>query len=167
MNIVEINVDLDGVLVDFEKTAFAIAGCRPSDNPADKKLRGDFWKRIGAHVRRGGKFFEEMDPMEDAFVLWNHLQTIAIPKVINSATGHIVGAAQEKRNWVRRHLGHEVADVARFVRAASDKAAFAGPGVILIDDRRKAIDPWVEAGGIGILHTSAASTIKQLKELGL
>jgi len=35
----------------------------------------------------------------------------------------------------------------------------------LIDDRQKNIDAWVEAGGIGIVHTSAANTIEQLKAL--
>ena len=38
---------------------------------------------------------------------------------------------------------------------------------ILIDDRKKKIDQWIAAGGIGILHTDAASTIEKLKELGL
>ena len=37
---------------------------------------------------------------------------------------------------------------------------------ILIDDTKKKLDPWIEAGGIGILHTSAASTISELKEWG-
>ena len=34
-------------------------------------------------------------------------------------------------------------------------------------DREKNIKEWRENGGIGILHTSASDTIKQLKELGL
>ena len=38
---------------------------------------------------------------------------------------------------------------------------------ILIDDRPDNIAEWESNGGIGILHTSAASTIKKLKELGL
>ena len=38
-------------------------------------------------------------------------------------------------------------------------------GSVLIDDRQKNIDAWIEAGGIGILHTSAANTINQLKAL--
>ena len=41
------------------------------------------------------------------------------------------------------------------------------PHSILIDDLKVTIDEWNAGGGIGILHTSAASTIKQLKELGL
>jgi hypothetical protein len=47
------------------------------------------------------------------------------------------------------------------------KAAYAKPNHILIDDREKSIQPWREAGGIGILHTSAADTISQLQKLGL
>ena len=37
----------------------------------------------------------------------------------------------------------------------------------LIDDRKSNIDQWIASGGIGILHTSAADTIQQLKNLGL
>jgi len=35
------------------------------------------------------------------------------------------------------------------------------------DDRESNIDQWRAAGGIGILHTSASDTIRQLKKLGL
>ena len=38
---------------------------------------------------------------------------------------------------------------------------------ILIDDMEKNIQQWRDNGGIGILHTSTADTIKQLKELGI
>jgi hypothetical protein len=47
------------------------------------------------------------------------------------------------------------------------KAEYAEPNAILIDDQPKSIDPFIAAGGIGILHTSAANTIKELKKLGL
>ena len=53
------------------------------------------------------------------------------------------------------------------VRKTTDKAAWAGPDRILIDDKKEAIEPWEAAGGIGILHTSAADTIRKLKTLGL
>jgi len=47
------------------------------------------------------------------------------------------------------------------------KKNYAAPNHILIDDRESNIDQWRAAGGIGILHTSAAGTIQQLKKLGL
>lgn len=166
----EINVDLDGVLVNFLKTAVEVSGINPEQDGKDgtnKVLRRDFWKAIERHVKSGGKFFEIMEPLDDAFVLWEYLQGLNKPLVINSATGHVIGASGEKRNWVRRHLGHEVANSARFVRDAVHKSQYAGPTKLLIDDRRKAIDPWVAAGGIGILHVNAHLTIAQLKEMGL
>ena len=57
--------------------------------------------------------------------------------------------------------------VVNLVRKSNDKAAYAAPNHILIDDRSKSIQPWVAAGGIGILHTNAANTIRQLKEVGI
>ena len=47
----------------------------------------------------------------------------------------------------------------------SQKAAFAHKKAVLIDDREKNIDCWVEAGGIGILHTKADDTIAKLNEI--
>ena len=39
---------------------------------------------------------------------------------------------------------------------------FASPNSILIDDREDNIKGWIDAGGIGILHTSADNTINTL-----
>ena len=51
------------------------------------------------------------------------------------------------------------------VRKSPDKAQYAHPKAILIDDRMKSIEPWRAAGGIGILHTSAEDTIAQLQSI--
>lgn len=163
----DIYSDLDGVLVDFEKKALEIAGYLPeySTDPTKKKLRGDFWKLVAIHVKKGKKFFEAMDWMPDGQVLWNYIKHRS-PKIC-SATGHITGAKEEKRAWVRSKIDNETADSAKFVRDASEKGEHAAPGRILIDDRQKALDSWTAAGGLGILHTSAEDTIAQLKELGL
>lgn len=168
--ITEINVDLDGVMVNFIGKAIEVAGYTPESivgDPAEKVLRRDFWKAIECYVRAGNKFFEAMEPMSDAMELWEYLNGLTVPKYINTATGHISGAAVEKRAWIRAHLGHEAANNARIVRDGKDKAKYASSTALLIDDRMKVIKPWVEAGGIGILHTSAASTIAQLREFGL
>jgi hypothetical protein len=37
---------------------------------------------------------------------------------------------------------------------------------LLIDDHLKNIQAFQKAGGIGVRHTSASNTIKQLKEIG-
>jgi len=153
------------VLVDFNKWAIERVGHRPADWELDKKLKSQFWKDVSAIVKRGEKFFGAMDPMSDALELWDYIR--GYHPTILSATGHVKTAQQEKRQWVLDNLGSEAAASAVLVSSAADKAKYALPSHILIDDRAKAIDPWIAAGGIGILHTSAADTIKQLKELGL
>lgn len=161
-------VDLDGVLANFEKKALEVAGNLPDRNrktPEDKKLRNDFWKAITAYVKAGNKFFEALEPMPDAYQLIAYLKQDGF--TICSATGHTLNAAVEKRAWVRKYLGNDKANEALFVRDAVMKGTHAAPGRILIDDTQKAIDSWDQAGGIGIFHTSAASTIAQLKEMGL
>jgi hypothetical protein len=70
---------------------------------------------------------------------------------------------QGKTEWVQRLPNMRKI----YFRSAGRKADFAGPNKILIDDRKDTIDKWNANGGIGILHTSAANTIKQLQELGL
>lgn len=164
----EFYVDLDGVLANFEKKALEVAGQVPERGiatPEHKKLRNDFWKAITAHVKSGKKFFEVLEPMDDAYQLIAYLKPYGFK--ICSATGHTLNAGEEKRSWVRKYLGNDKANEALFVRDAALKGTHAAPGRILIDDTRKAIDGWIAAGGIGIFHTSAANTIAQLKEMGL
>lgn len=163
----EVALDLDGVLADFEKRALELAGYAPDHDPQNKKLRTDFWKKVNEHIRVPGQtFFETMDKMADADELFEYVKHRK-PFILSATGNHFSAASTEKRNWVRKHFGHEMANYAVFVRDARNKAEYALPHRILIDDRRKAIDPWIEAGGIGILHKNTESTIAQLKELGL
>ena len=48
-----------------------------------------------------------------------------------------------------------------------EKKNFAGKNIILIDDHKKNIREWENAGGTGVLHINTNSTIKQLKGLGV
>lgn len=156
-------VDLDGTLSDFSKLAHEVF--KVDLDTADKQATSKFFKNLEQHMSTNNKFFEIMDPIPDAMHLWNYVKKYH--PVILSSTGRIPGAEEEKRAWVRKHLGGAVASSALFVKKASEKALYAGPNHILIDDKVKAIDPWIAASGIGILHTTAASTIEKLTELGL
>ena len=69
----------------------------------------------------------------------------------------------DKNEWIKRYVDPGV--VVTCTMSGSQKAAFAYEGSVLIDDRKKNIDAWESAGGIGILHTSAKETIETLKEL--
>lgn len=158
----KVYVDLDGVLVDFDKQMAKI-GFPRAVIEHDKKARSNFWKTVGWMAKQGKPFWGTMDPMPDAAQLWNYVNRFTHPEIL-SATGHVGNAVEEKHAWVKQHLGNVKVHL---VRKSSDKAQFAAPNHVLIDDREKSIEPWVAAGGIGILHKSAADTIAKLKELGL
>lgn len=163
-SIYQLFVDLDGVLVDFNSLAYKIAGIRPSDVSTDKKAKSRFWSRINHHAKTN-PFFSAMQPMEDAFTLWQYIERHN--PTICSATGSTPNAEAEKRLWVKNHLGAQYATDALIVSRSADKARYAHATHILIDDRRHSVDPWIQAGGIAILHTDAESTISELSKLGL
>ena len=70
---------------------------------------------------------------------------------------------EEKKAWVKKHLKPSPSKVNIVQR--KDKKTFAAPNHILIDDHIKNIRDFESAGGVGIVHTSAIKTIKQLKSL--
>jgi hypothetical protein len=71
---------------------------------------------------------------------------------------------QGKREWFEKELSG-AKNI--YFRKALSKPDFSGKNRILIDDRADTIDLWKSKGGIGIYHTSANDTLKQLKDLGL
>lgn len=159
-------VDLDGVLADFSKSAALLMGepFKFSRYNTDKEFQKRMWSFINPYVKSGGKFWEDMDMLPDAKVLWNYVRKYN-PTIL-TATGRKnqenIGA--QKRAWVHKHLGDYNVIV---VQDAADKVKHLVDTGVLIDDSPKAINPWNSDGGIGILHTSAKHSIEQLKELGL
>ena len=102
-----------------------------------------------------------MDWMPDGKVFWDYIEKYN--PIILSAPSRNNESRYGKRIWKKRNM-----PTTKMILAyASDKKNYANSTSILIDDREENIKQWEEAGGIGILHTSAASTIAQLKKLGL
>ena len=134
-----------------------------SEVNTNREAKKQFWSRINTHLKTGGKFFEELELLSDAMDLWMYVSQY--DHFICTATGNTLNAKSEKFNAIVKHFGQQAADNARFVRESSMKAQHALPHHILIDDRLKSVNPWVEAGGIGILHKSAEETICRLKDI--
>ena len=154
-------VDLDGVMADLDKHVEAISGKTFIELRASGSGFTEFVEKERA---QGFTVFDELDKMPDADQLWNYIVKYS-PDILTATGTPIEKATAEKIRWVHDNLSGF--DNIFTTVSGAHKQKYAAPNHILIDDRDKAILPWREAGGIGILHTSAADTIAQLKQLGL
>ena len=148
--------DMDGVLVDFDRGYQELTGM--TTQQADTIGGDTFWEPL---IQAGAKWWITLNWMPDGKQLWNYIKKYT--PILLSAPSKQESSRLGKRVWVKR----ELPDVKLILRPASQKQQYASPTSILIDDREKNIDQWEAAGGIGILHTSTANTIEQLKQLGL
>ena len=149
--------DMDGVLVDFEKRFEDLTGLSPNAF-RDKHGLDEFWNVIDGE---GVRFWVGMDWMSDGKQLYDYIK----PNLYSllSSPSYDNSSRLGKRLWVKKHIpGTKL-----ILASRKNKQDYSEKGAILIDDLKPTIDEWNAKGGIGILHTSAASTIKQLKELGL
>jgi len=153
-----IYIDLDGVLADFSKRYKEKFKVTPEQTRSNKQFGSYFAEFIA------DREFQTLDPMHDAFVLINHLDMLPVEKQILSSTARPDShdaIAPQKLEWLR---AHGINYKANFVPGKSLKYKFATPHSIIIDDTKSVIDDWNKAGGIGILHKNAESTIAMLKK---
>jgi 5'(3')-deoxyribonucleotidase len=156
-------VDLDGVLVAFGKKVLEIyPEFVEGQTERDKKSDSKMWSRIGYYQKQGGRFWYDCDLMDDAQELFDYVKQFNM-EILTACGNASFGAGQQKIEWVAKYFGTDVK--VNLVEKSKDKAAYATPTTILIDDKMKSIEPFRAAGGIGILHTSAQDTIQQLAAL--
>ncbi len=152
----KIYCDMDGVLADFESGYEELTGI---DLQGEFKPEGEeFWDPIS---KAGVGFWAGLKWMPGGQRLWDYLKPFN--PVLLSAPSREQSSRIGKHVWVK----HKIPGTKLILRYASQKQELATPESILIDDRQVNIDQWEAAGGIGILHTNTANTIKQLKQLGL
>jgi len=152
VDMTRIYVDLDGVLADFDKQYDEMFGTETRYDPI-------LWKNIESVP----DWFANLPMMEDAQELIDFVSIHPYGWEVLTATGHKYEEnTRQKTLWCEQNLPRvkvntvpKGVDKAKYVRNKWD---------ILIDDTPKVIKAWVDAGGTGILHTSAKDSIRQLQE---
>ena len=149
-------LDCDGVLADFNKRAFEIVGMNPREFEVLNSAK-IFWNKIYSVP----DFFYSLEPMHDAFELVEavtHLNPIIL-------TGKPRGdwAADQKLRWRDKYFPK----LEMIVCPSRDKITFAKPGDVIVDDWEKWRQTWINGGGVWVLHTSAKTSIQELKQLGM
>jgi hypothetical protein len=155
-NNMQLFLDCDGVLADFNKRAIEICGEHPREFE-DRVGEQKFWDMIYGTP----DFFYSLDPMPDAYDLVGavkHLNPIIL-------TGKPRGewAKEQKLRWRDKYFP----DLEMIVCKSQDKIKHAKSGDIIVDDWLKWRQIWVDGGGIWVTHTSAENSIRELKTLGV
>lgn len=157
--------DMDGVLADwsggFEKKFPELTYEEFKAMP--EKKREVFCKLIDASP----DFYFTLEPIEpivQAFKICAE-QDFEIEMLTSVGIYNPDHLIAQKRDWVQKYLGEYKVNT---VNSSAEKAQYAHSNTILIDDRLESIDPFVAAGGIGILFNGLNATqphdlLKQLK----
>ncbi len=151
-----IYLDCDGVLADFDD-GFRQRFGMDSREYEEKHGSKNFWHVI----RTSGDFYQNLPLMPDARELFEaveHLRPIIL-------TGCPFGgwAELQKMRWRDKHFP----GIPMVTCMSKNKRDYCKPGDFLIDDYIKYRDLWLEAKGTFIHHTSAADSIRQLKDWGI
>ena len=148
--------DMDGVLVDFERGYKELTGYYSKNHPDNNT----FWEPVDAE---GPSYWANLPWMPDGRTLWSYIKRYK-PNILSSPS-RSKSSRVGKEAWCKININNQYKDLLLYPRA--EKQLFSGENHILIDDLPNTIEEWNNKGGIGILHTSAATTIKELKKLGL
>lgn len=161
--------DMDGVLCNFDKQF---------EKYNDEHLNPDaFFEKYGkdAFVNVSGKagveFWSTMEWMPDGKELWEFIKPYN-PTILSAPTKY-ESSKVGKLEWLKKNIqlpNYDIQtkakkgwdDVSKIILNTDKFRYCKGSKDILIDDTAKKIDPWVKAGGVGILHTTAKNTIEKL-----
>lgn len=139
-------VDMDGVLSNFEK--------------AYRSMWNDFkYDRIQFRASVvENRIFSNLEKMPSADVLLSQLRELETMyglkiEILTSTGSHRtemrLAGMEQKQEWLTKHgIGWK----ANFVCSKPEKAQYASPTSLLLDDMEGCIDPFREKGGMGFLY---------------
>lgn len=152
-------LDCDGVLADFDKRYHQLAGT-PSREYESTHGADNFWDI----VNRDEEFFYNLELMPDALELVDavrHLDPIILTGGSTKTDAH--RTKEQKERWAALHFPGVPVIVTR--SAIKYQAMHPEKHNILIDDWTEYKHVWEENGGTFIHHTSARDSISQLNDL--
>lgn len=152
----QLYLDMDGVLADFDKRASVILGMAPQ---AYETRYGSeyFWHAL----QNSPDFYNSFDLMIDAPFLLD--ATAHLNPIVLTGVPHGDWAKPQKLAWVQRMARNLPVVTCR----SKDKSRFCTPGDIIVDDHTEYQHLWENKMGTWVHHTSAYDSIKQLKDLGV
>lgn len=153
-------VDMDGVLADFDKAVHNHFGALPHEIP-DAEMT--------AEIRNIDNFWLNIPPMTDFWILWEYVSQFD-PFILTAvANWDRERCYSSKPIWLSKYLPDHDPTKVLLVRR-SEKALHAISETktnVLIDDYPKNIREWIDAGGIGVLHFDAKTTLDYVKNHNL
>lgn len=168
MDKINVFLDLDGVMVDFDAKLHELFG-KSYDEVKQEMHVGDIWGKLGDvdHL------FLNLKPLPHYKTLFNYLNCLHKIGAINKfeiltsiphPTKQLKTSRQDKIDWVRQHLDANI--VVNTVFGGEKKARYVkDSNDILIDDMVRNIDAWNKAGGTGIHFKNNADTIAAIGKL--
>ncbi|NNE31893.1 MAG: hypothetical protein HKN40_05935 [Winogradskyella sp.] len=153
----KIFLDMDGVIVDFDKRFEDQFGMPPREFE-NNFGKDKFWEKIDS---KGVGFWRGMDWMPGGQQLYNRVAKHDHALLSSPSRSDLSKIG--KRMWRKDNTPNTKLILAR----SYNKKNYADKSNILIDDRADNIQQWKDAGGIGILYQSAEQAMKELDKLGL
>ena len=154
----KIYLDMDGVLCNFERRYFELY----NELPGSMRDRKDFNLHWDDFIQT--KQFETLDWYPGADELVEACLATGLPIEILTSSGGLKNhdeVARQKAVWLNDHgLGMWKPNV---VAGRKNKAGYATPNTILVDDTPDVIQAFNAAGGVGILHKEIGNTLMMLK----
>lgn len=171
--------DMDGCLTNFDKKFIEIP--ENTEHLSMSEYSDKYGQTAAWHLvsTQGENYWSTMEWMPDGKKLWDYVNKNP-GTIILSSPSRDPKCYSGKEKWLQQHLGigfpekdevivhNDIEWDPNKVKVIlnSQKHKFCKyPYWILIDDSEDKINKWREAGGVGILHTSADETIDLLKKL--
>lgn len=116
-----------------------------------------FWAVIH---QKGERFWEELEPLPWATQVLDLVKSLTDDWHIISAPSACPTSYGGKVKWLKNYFGK---DFDRFA-LTPHKHIFAGPDVLLIDDRDKNVEDFINAGGVGLVFPRHHNSLHRFKD---